>query len=75
MNSQPIYNTLSKNVLAIMYAVLFFVVAMPMTYKLTDYLARKLSIVGLSVDGCPKLLGVAIHALVFGLLARLLMML
>lgn len=64
----------SKMLISLYCAVLFLLVASPMMYRLTD---RLTSAVGLetSVDGCPNLAGLVLHALVFGLLVRLLMLL
>jgi hypothetical protein len=49
-------------------ALLFFIVANPMTYKLVDSLVG--SLVGRLVApcGCPTTLGLIVHGLVFGLL-------
>lgn len=58
----------AKISLVITAALLFFIVANPMTYKLVDGLVG--SLVGRLVApcGCPTTLGLTVHALVYGLL-------
>lgn len=55
-------------------SVLFLIVVNPMTYKLTNSLFSKLlgSIANPS-SGCPSMVGILLHAVVFTLLLRLLM--
>ena len=55
-------------------SVLFLIVVNPMTYKLTNNLFSKLlgSIANPS-SGCPSMVGILLHAVVFTLLLRLLM--
>lgn len=54
--------------------VLFLIIVNPMTYKLTNKLFSKIfgSLANAS-SGCPSMLGIGIHAVVFTLLLRLLM--
>jgi len=58
----------AKMSVVITAALLFFIVANPMTYKLVDGLVG--SLVGRLVApcGCPTTLGLIVHGLVFGLL-------
>jgi hypothetical protein len=53
--------------------ILFILVSMPMTYRLTNHLLG--GIIGSLADphGCPTGLGVVVHSLVFGLITYILM--
>ncbi len=53
--------------------IVFLLVSLPFTYKLTDGLLGR--IIGRLADshGCPTMLGIFVHAIVFGLIIFLLM--
>jgi hypothetical protein len=60
--------------LAILLGVLFFVIAFPGTYNLTNAIWTSLGLPSfLTAPGCPTTLAVLIHALVFALIVRLLL--
>ena len=60
--------------LAIFLALLFFVLAFPGTYNLTNSLWSAVGLPRyLSSSGCPTVVGVLIHAAVFGLIVRILL--
>tara|TARA_A100001388_G_C28773158_1_gene505271 strand:+ start:1199 stop:1438 length:240 start_codon:yes stop_codon:yes gene_type:complete len=46
----------------------FMLVSAPMTYKLTNGLARNVGLKLAESNGCPTMTGLAVHALVFVLL-------
>lgn len=48
---------------------LFYILSHPLTYKLTTSIVGGLS----SYGGCPTDLGLIVHALVFGVIVRMLM--
>ena len=50
--------------------ILFLVVSMPVTYKLTNTLLKGVCVLA-SKNGCPTMCGILVHALVFLLLLRL----
>lgn len=50
----------------------FLAIAAPMTYKLTDGLSRQVGIRLAESNGCPTMLGLVVHALVFALVSDLL---
>lgn len=62
-----------KWVVSLYCLILFLLIASPFMYKLTNSLT---SLVGweTSENGCPNLGGLVLHAIVFGLLIRLLML-
>lgn len=63
-----------RNVFSIIFGLLFIIIAAPVTFKLVNNVT---SLVGLNIlsdyDGCPNLLGLIVHGIVFALLCRLLM--
>jgi hypothetical protein len=55
--------------------ILFFIIANPLTYRLVGGLASRLfGLDTADAKGCPTMLGVGVHAVVFGILVRLLML-
>jgi len=66
-------NESHKWIVCLIYAVLFFIIAAPFTYMLTGKLTE---LIGweTSVNGAPNYGGVILHAIVFLLLTRLIMM-
>lgn len=56
----------------ILLGVLFFVIAHPHTFKVTNALLRPLIGSLCSSEGCPNARGLVVHAVVFVLLARFL---
>lgn len=69
---KPISET-NKLMISLWSGLLFFIIAAPFMFKLTGGI---LSSAGLEIekDGCPNLLGVGIHAVVFAILVRLMML-
>ena len=63
----------NKWMISLWSGLLFFLIASPFMFKLTG---RLLSLAGLQIekDGCPNLIGVGIHAVVFAILVRLMML-
>jgi hypothetical protein len=63
-----------KWMISLMSALLFLLIAAPFTYKLTGSLFEK---VGLEIEkvGCPNMTGLIIHAVVFAVLIRVMMLL
>jgi len=63
----------NKLMISLWSGLLFFIIATPFMFKLTGGI---LSSAGLEIekDGCPNLLGVGIHAVVFAILVRLMML-
>ena len=55
---------------ALYVTILFLVVSMPATYKLTNALLKSVCVLA-SKNGCPTICGIVVHALVFLLLLRL----
>jgi hypothetical protein len=62
-----------KWVISLEMVVLFFIIANPFTYKLVNGITSHLGFSTADSNGCPNMVGVALHAVVFGLLARLMM--
>jgi hypothetical protein len=63
-------DTMDRKLSATLQAVLlFFILSHPLTYKLTTSLVGGLA----SYSGCPTPLGLVVHAVVFGVIVRLLM--
>ena len=71
-SSEP--NSMDKWRYTLITTVLFLIIVNPMTYKLTNKIFSKIfgSLANAS-SGCPSMLGIGIHAVVFTLLLRLLM--
>ena len=63
----------NKLMISLWSGLIFFLIAAPFMFKLTGGI---LSSAGLQIekDGCPNLLGVGIHAVVFAILVRLIML-
>lgn len=60
---------LSRKMNATLQAVLvFFIISHPMTYRITNSVLG-----GLSVGGCPTMMGLVVHSLVFGAIVYALM--
>ena len=51
-------------------AILFLVISLPITYKFTNSLLKKVCVLA-NKNGCPTLCGLLVHAVVFMLLLRL----
>jgi hypothetical protein len=62
----------NKWVLSVYSAVLFFIIASPFVFKLVNSITTVAG-VNIATDGCPNMYGLAVHALVFGLVVRVLM--
>jgi hypothetical protein len=62
-----------KWIISLYCVILFLIIASPFMYKLTNSLTTLLGW-ETSVDGCPNLAGLILHAVVFGLLVRVLML-
>lgn len=63
----------NKWMISLWSGLLFFVIAAPFMFKLTGGI---FSLVDLKIenDGCPNLLGIGIHSLVFAILVRVMML-
>ena len=63
----------NKWIISLWSGLLFFLIAAPFMFKLTGSI---FSSVGLQIekDGCPNLIGVGIHAVVFAVLVRIMML-
>jgi hypothetical protein len=63
----------NKWMISLWSGLLFFLIASPFMFKLTGGI---FSSAGLQIekDGCPNLIGVGIHAVVFAILVRLMML-
>jgi hypothetical protein len=57
---------------SIISMLVFLAIAAPMTYKLTDSLTRQVGLRLAESNGCPTMLGLLVHALVFALVSELL---
>jgi len=64
-----------KVMASIQAALLFLIVANPATYRLVQMIFGSLFKVANSTTGCPSAMGLLLHAVVFGLLSYVLMML
>ena len=64
-----------KVMASIQAALLFLIVANPATYRLVQMIFGGLFKVANSATGCPSAMGLLLHAVVFGLLSYVLMML
>jgi hypothetical protein len=62
---------MDRIVYSIQAAVLFLIIASPFMYNIVHTILG--SIVPIATNGCPTMAGVVIHAVVFGLLTYLLM--
>jgi hypothetical protein len=63
-----------KWMISLLSAFIFFVISSPFLYKLTNSLAKYLKLQLASYDGAPTLLGLVVHAVVFMLIVRALML-
>lgn len=67
-------NNMDKWRYTLITTVLFLIVVNPMTYKLTNKLFSKLlGPIANGSSGCPSMVGILLHAVVFTLLLRILM--
>jgi hypothetical protein len=55
-------------------AVLFFIIASPLLFMVVNKLTSALGVSIVNASGCPNLVGLVLHALVFLLLVRLSLM-
>ena len=66
-SSEP--NSMDKWRYTLITTVLFLIIVNPMTYKLTNKLFSKIfGLLANASSGCPSMLGIGIHAVVFTLL-------
>lgn len=68
-----IYTNLDKWGSALLMGLLFMVFASPYAYRATDFLAEKAEISISNSQGCPTLVGIAVHSLVFMLVVKLIL--
>lgn len=60
--------------LAIFVAIIFFIIAAPCTYNLTNGIVEAAGLPGfLCAPGCPNIWGVLLHAVVFAIVLRIIM--
>lgn len=62
-------NNLDKWRYSLYSALVFILLALPITFKITSYAIPAIT----SSNGCPSILGVVIHGVVFLLIVRLMM--
>ena len=62
-----------KWVQAVLLAVLFLIIANPLVFRLVNSLTKMVGLEIADHHGCPNQIGVAVHAVVFFLLARALL--
>ena len=62
-----------KWLICLMSAILFLLIASPFMYKCTGFLFSKLTL-KTEQNGCPNFLGLIIHAIIFSLLIRVMML-
>jgi hypothetical protein len=63
----------NKWMISLWSGLLFFLIASPFMFKLTGGIFSSAGI-QIEKDGCPNLIGVGIHAVVFAILVRLMML-
>ena len=66
-------NNQQKWVTALVGAILFLVIASPFLFKLVNQLTSNLGLSIIDSNGLPNIFGLALHAIVFLVLARLLL--
>lgn len=70
MTSDSIDST-KKWSISLYSAILFFVIASPMLFALVNSLTSKSGISIINQNGCPNLIGLVLHSIVFLLIIRL----
>jgi len=71
---RPTVTSSMKWWMVVLLALLFFVIAFPGTYTLTNSIWTGLGLPSyLTPGGCPTVLAVLIHAIIFGLIVRILL--
>ena len=65
-------NNGQKWIISLWAAIVFFILAAPFTYKFTGMLCNALNL-EIENDGCPNLLGLAIHTVLFLIIVRIMM--
>lgn len=63
-----------KWMISIYTALLFLLIANPLTFKLMNWLTTRLGFSIADFSGCPNSYGLIIHAIVFAILVRLMML-
>lgn len=65
------YTSSDKWTVAFVSGLLFLLVSSPATYSITNSVTSRLGLTIADSEGCPNLMGIILHALVFVLLVRL----
>lgn len=68
------YSNQDKWIVSIVAGLLFLVIASPFLYGIVNSFTSSFGLVIASPDGCPNMAGLIVHAIVFVLIVRLLMM-
>lgn len=67
------YTSKDKWIVSIISGLLFLLIASPFLYQLTNIVFSPLGFIMASKEGCPTILGLVVHSLVFLLIVRLMM--
>lgn len=67
------YTSADKWTSSFMVGILFLLISSPLMYQLTNAVTSSLGLVIASSKGCPNLVGLALHTIVFIVILRLLM--
>ena len=68
------YTDRDKWIVSVISAILFLVIASPFLYSITNMLTSSIGLTIATDKGCPYVSGLIIHAILFGLIIRLLML-
>ena len=66
-------NSRSKWMISLWSAVLFILISMPFTYMATNMVGKLVGVQLASGNGCPTILGLFVHTIVFLLIVRAMM--
>lgn len=64
---------LDKTLITIIIGIVFFILALPLIFRLTHRGTSLIGIKAVNDKGCPTIVGVIIHAIIFMFILRLLM--
>lgn len=67
------YTNRDKWIVAVLFGILFFILASPYMFKLTNSLVSTVGLYTTNVGGLPSLFGLIVHMIIFILMVRLLM--
>jgi hypothetical protein len=69
MSDRKTYTSKDKWIVSLIFALLFFLISYPPLYKFTSKYVSNYRI--LDSNGCPSIIGVSIHAIIFFFAVRL----